>query len=235
MLAASFCTGLAAALVTRVVTPWLALPALALAAAAVLLPAARVAVLVLALLLAGFSLGSVRLEALDPSVLAPEAGRSAPVRLEVTGPPRRSRFAIRLPVRATRLWNRPISERAQLELPVNVRAPPQGAVLETVTRIRLPRKADSHSEFDEQTYLRRRGMHAVLIADRYRVVGRRGGLAGVADALRARLAGSIAPGLTGERQALIAGVVLGEDEGLAAELQDRFRSSGLYHLLSVDQ
>src|SRR4029450_3191521 len=42
-----------------------------------------------------------------------------------------------------------------------------------------------------------------------------------------------APGLTGERRALVAGVVLGEDEGLAAELQDRFRSSGLYHLLAV--
>ena len=233
LLAASFCTGLAASLVTRVVTPWLTLPVLGLAAAAVLLPAARLVVLGLALLLAGFSLGSVRLETLDQSVLAREAGRSAPVRLEVTGPPRRSRFAIRLPVLVTRLWNRPISERAQLELPVNVRAPPQGAVLDTVTRIRLPRTADSDSEFDEQTYLRRRGMHAVLIADRYRVVGRRGGLGGFADALRARLAGSIAPGLTGERRALVAGVVLGEDEGLAAELQDRFRSSGLYHLLAV--
>jgi competence protein ComEC len=41
------------------------------------------------------------------------------------------------------------------------------------------------------------------------------------------------PGLEGERRAVIAGIVLGEDEGLDAELQDRFRGSGLYHLLAV--
>ncbi len=206
---------------------------LVLGVAAAILPSAGVPTLGIALLLTGWSVGSMRLEALDQSVLAHEAGRSAPVRLEVTGPARTSRFVIRVPVRATRLWNRPIAERAQLELPVNVRAPPQGAVIDTVTRIRLPRPADSASGFDEESYLRRRGAHAVLQADHYRVVGRRGGLAGFADGLRARLARSIAPGLTGERRALVAGVVLGEDEGLAGELQDRFRSSGLYHLLAV--
>jgi competence protein ComEC len=73
----------------------------------------------------------------------------------------------------------------------------------------------------------------VLRASTYRVVGRRGGLGGAADRLRAALAGSIAPGLEGERRALIAGIVLGEDEGLDQELKDRFRASGLYHLLAV--
>jgi competence protein ComEC len=37
----------------------------------------------------------------------------------------------------------------------------------------------------------------------------------------------------GERRAVIAGVVLGDDEGLELELRDRFRASGLYHLLAV--
>ena len=32
---------------------------------------------------------------------------------------------------------------------------------------------------------------------------------------------------------LVAGFVLGEDEGLAAGLRERFRASGLYHLLRV--
>ena len=54
-----------------------------------------------------------------------------------------------------------------------------------------------------------------------------------ADRVRAALARSIAPGLEGERRALVAGVVLGEDEGLAAGLRERFRASGLYHLLAV--
>ena len=63
--------------------------------------------------------------------------------------------------------------------------------------------------------------------------GRRGGVAGTADRLREALAGSIAPGLTGERAAVVAGIVLGEDQGLSDELGDAFRVSGLYHLLAV--
>ena len=43
----------------------------------------------------------------------------------------------------------------------------------------------------------------------------------------------MAPGLAGERRAVIAGIVLGEDEGLSESLRERFRASGLYHLLAV--
>jgi hypothetical protein len=43
---------------------------------------------------------------------------------------------------------------------------------------------------------------------------------------------SLAPGLDGERRAVVAGIVLGEDEGLDQVLRDDFRASGLYHLLS---
>ena len=45
--------------------------------------------------------------------------------------------------------------------------------------------------------------------------------------------GSLAPGLTGERRAVLEGIVLGEDEDLSPGLQDAFRASGLYHLLAV--
>jgi competence protein ComEC len=76
-------------------------------------------------------------------------------------------------------------------------------------------------------------MHVVLRAGSFRVVGRRGGLGGLADGLRATVARSLAPGLEGERRAVVAGVVLGEDEGLDQELRDQFRASGLYHLLAV--
>jgi competence protein ComEC len=175
----------------------------------------------------------MRLEGLDRTVLANQAGASAPARLEIVGPSRQSEFVVRVPVRVTRLWRREIAEHAQLELPADVRAPPLGAVVDAVVRIRLPRAADEESGFDEAAYLRRHGAHAVLGADRYRVIGRRGGLIGMADRLRELLARSIAPGLEGERRALVAGVVLGEDEGLSSELRDRFRSSGLYHLLAV--
>ena len=39
--------------------------------------------------------------------------------------------------------------------------------------------------------------------------------------------------MSGERRAVIAAVVLGEDEGLSPGLRDQFRASGLYHLLAV--
>ena len=48
-----------------------------------------------------------------------------------------------------------------------------------------------------------------------------------------RLRRSLAPGVSGERRAVIAAVVLGEDEGLSPDLRDQFRASGLYHLLAV--
>jgi competence protein ComEC len=123
-----------------------------------------------------------------------------------------------------------LRESALLELPLG-RAPPQGGLLEAVTTVRLPRP--EKNGFDERAWLGHQGIHVVLRADRWVLVGRRGGLAGVADRLRAALARSIAPGLHGERRGLIEGVVLGDEQALTENLRARFRSSGLYHLLAV--
>jgi competence protein ComEC len=117
-----------------------------------------------------------------------------------------------------------------LELPLG-RSPPQGAWLDLRGRLRLPRPA-AHG-FDERTWLRRRGIHVVVEAREWRMAGRRGGLGGYADRVRGWLVGSIAPGLGGERRAVLEGIVLGEDEGLSDELRTSFRASGLYHLLAV--
>jgi len=56
-------------------------------------------------------------------------------------------------------------------------------------------------------------------------------MGGYADRVRAWLARGVAPGLAGERRAVLEGIVLGEDEGLTPELRMSFRTSGLYHLL----
>ena len=82
-------------------------------------------------------------------------------------------------------------------------------------------------------YLRRQGVHVVLDAGFYRELGRRGGALGLVDRLTEHLAASIAPGLDGERRALVAGVVLGEDDRMSEPLRDDFRASGLYHVLAV--
>ena len=150
--------------------------------------------------------------------------------LVVTGPARNNGFELRVPARLVRFGGIGVSEPVLLELPVG-RSPPQGAILELDTRLKLPRPP-SHG-FDERTWLRRHGVHVVAIGKDWRIVGRRGGIGGYADRVRAWLARSLAPGLTGERHAVLEGIVLGEDEGLSPGLRDAFRASGLYHLLAV--
>jgi competence protein ComEC len=231
LLAGALCLGLAASLATRSTDGLVALGALALAAASLAFRARRILLLGVAILLAGWWWGSVRLAALDRSTLLGGVGRTAPARLEVTGPARQSPFAVRVPVRVLEFGERVLDERSRLDLPRG-RAPPQGAVVWVVARVEHPRGREDDG-FDESTYLRRQGIHVVLSADSFRIVGRRGGIGGAAASLRGHLAGSLAPGVRGERRAVIAGILLGEDEGLDADLRQSFRASGLYHLLAV--
>jgi competence protein ComEC len=183
-----------------------------------------------ALALAGWWWGSARLDRLDQSVLRREVGWAERALVVVSAPPRRGRFDLKMPVRVRRFGRLSLDEPAQLELPLG-RAPPQGGVLEVLAEAKFPR-GPRHG-FDEKTWLRRRGIHVVLAGDRWRLVGRRGGLGGVADRLRRWLGGSVAGNLHGERRAVLLGVVLGDEAGLSERLRDRFRASGLYHLLAV--
>jgi competence protein ComEC len=116
-----------------------------------------------------------------------------------------------------------VHEAVLLELRSTRAPPPQGARLRVLATLRAP------ADF-ERTWLRRHGVHVVLRASSWRVVRRHGG---VADRLHAWLARASTPGLTGERRAVLQGVVLGEDGGLSDTLRQRFRASGLYHLLAV--
>ena len=231
LLAACVCFGLAASNLGRDASVAVALIAVGGALTAIVLPAAwRLPALGLALALAGWWWGSVRLDALDRSPLMSRVGTAERALVVVTGPARRSPFDLRVPAQMRHFGDAAIREPVLLRLPAG-RSPPQGAILDLVGEIRRPR--GPKDGFDERTWLRRHGVHVVVRADRWRIVGHRGGLSGFADRLRARLSRGMAPGLHGERRAVIAGIVLGEDEGLSQELRDRFRSSGLYHLLAV--
>ena len=223
------CLGLALANAVRAPVLVLGLVVLAGVTAA-LLPQARLPACVLALALAGWWFGTERLGALDRSLLEPELGRSAAVTAVVTGPVRKTPFALRVPAEVRRFGGRSLHERVLLELPVG-RSPPQGAILAFRAKVDAPRGPEDG--FDERGWLARRGVHVVLHGGDWRIVGRRGGIGGVSDRLRAHVARAIAPGLDGERRALLAGIVLGEDEGLSDELRDSFKASGLYHLLAV--
>jgi competence protein ComEC len=229
-LVAGLCVGIAAANGARATSLAVLGLAVASAVAAVAVPEARLYLLVGALVLAGWWWGSVRLDALDRSPLLAEVGRAELSRLVVTGPVQHGRFELRGPAQVTRFGRLKVDEPVLLQLPLG-RSPPQGGVLEALGVIELP--PGPSNGFDERAWLRRHGVHVVFRGDFWRLVGRRGGLGGLADRLRARLARTLAPGVTGERRAVLAGVVLGDDQGLSDELRQRFRASGLYHLLAV--
>lgn len=228
-LPAALVAGLAGALVVRWSSALLALAAAALALAALAVePRTRLPALCLAVLVGGCWWGSVRLESLDASELAGQIGRRRGAEVVVTGPVRRGSFELRVPARVRRFGVLEVDEPVLLKLPPG-RAPPQGAVLRLRGRLEAPRGPDDG--FDERGWLRRQGVHVVLHGGDWRMVGRRRGVAAISDRLRSWVMGSLAPGLRGERRAVIAGIVLGADEGLPRKLREDFRAAGLYHLL----
>ena len=230
LLALALCLGLAAAHVARPPVTASALAAALLAAAAFVVRAHRRLLLALSVLAIGWAWSAHRVAALDGSELLPAVGETAPAHVVVTAPPRRGTYDLRVFGTVVAFGGRRLDEPVLLRLPLG-RSPPQGAILRTNATVKLPRPDDG--DFDESGWLRRQGIQVVLRAGAWRIVGRRGGIGGVADRLRAHLLRSSAPELGGERRAVIVGVVLGEDEGLSESLRDDFRASGLYHLLAV--
>jgi competence protein ComEC len=231
-LATGVCAGLASANVVRATSAAVLLfgTVVLVGASEVAGPDRRLVLAVAAVFLYGLWWGSLRLAAIDRSPLRAEVGRAEQALVEVTAPPRHGRFDIRAPARMLRFGEQEIREPIQLELP-HGRAPPQGAILRVLGEIELPRRP--RSGFDEATYLHRKGIHVVLKGDRWTVVGRRGGLGGVADRLRAGLGRALASGASGERKCLLLAIVLGDDSDLPDDLKESFRSAGLYHLLAV--
>jgi ComEC/Rec2-related protein len=184
----------------------------------------------LGLAVAGWGFGSFRLAVIDHSVLAPRIGTAEQAVVEVVEPPRTGSFELRMRAVVLRWAQMRPYEPVLLELPLG-RSPPQGSRLSLIGQLRAPRGPSNG--FDERQWLRRHGIHVVLRAQEWRIVGHRGGLSGVADRLHAWLAEASVPGLGGVRRGVIEGVVLGEDQGLSAGLRQDFRASGLYHLLAV--
>lgn len=231
LVVASACVGLAASNVLSPAPLVCALLVLAgLVAVVVLDPRLRPAGLALALAATGLWWGSLRVDALERSVLAAEVGASGTAEVVVTGAPRRSEWGIRALGVARRFRGEELRERVLVTLPVG-RSPPRGAVLEAWVRVSDPRPPSRG--FDERDWLARQGVHVVLRASSWRETGRRGGVAGLGDRLRDRVELAVSRGTDGLRRAIVLGVVLGEDEGLPRAVQDDFRASGLYHLLAV--
>ncbi|HEY7381929.1 MAG TPA: ComEC/Rec2 family competence protein [Gaiella sp.] len=233
LLVCACCAGLSAANWIRPNTTLVLAPAAALAVGAAIGRESprRAVCLGAALILLGLAWGSLRMSALEHSALASRVGEAASARVVVTGTARTTRFATRVPVEVRRFGGAAVREAAMLELGRG-RSPPRGAVLEVV-RARLVEPRGPETGFDERAWLAGRGIHVVLRADAVRVVGRRGGIGGVADRLRAHVERSLGLGTAGEPRALLRGIVLGDDDRLGDELRDAFRASGLAHLTAV--
>jgi competence protein ComEC len=181
----------------------------------------------------GWWWGSRRLHSLERSVLRPHVGTAERALVETQEPPRVGEFDVRVRVLVLGWGTLHPHEPVLLELPESrAPPPPQGSRLSVVGILRLPR-GPSHG-FDERTWLRRQGVHVVLKAKEWRIVGRRGGLGGVGDVLQRWLEADAAFRLHGERRILIDAIVLGHSQGLDDRLLARFQASGLYHCLAVD-
>ncbi len=193
-------------------------------------PGPRLALLAILVAFVGWWWGSARLDAIDRSPLLPKVGLAGRATVVVTSPVLEGQFGLRAQGEARTFRGAPVDEPVQLELPLG-RSPPQGAVLDALVIVKLP--SGQENGFDYRTWLRRHGVHVILQVDEWTQVGKRAGLGGVADRLHEWLRGSIAPGLGGERRAVLEGIVLGEGSALSPGLQQDFQASGLYHILAV--
>jgi competence protein ComEC len=231
LLALALAAGIALANVGRLdaVLLW-ATGAAAVALVAVRAPVQRFALLASLLALLGWWWGSHRLDGLDRSPLLAQVGEAGRAVVVVTSQPVAGSFSIRASALLRSFRGRSAGEAVQLQLRAG-RSPPEGAVLDALVVVQLP--PGPGNGFDERTWLRHRGVHVVLRVDEWTQVGRRGGLGGLADRLRAWLERSIAPGLGGERRAVLEGIVLGDGSQFTPALKQDFQASGLYHLLAV--
>lgn len=232
MLALALVVGLAGANLVRLDSRVVALFVLLTVGgvAVVVPPRARLPALSVVVAALGWAFGSARLNALDHSALSADIGRAGQALVEVTGHPRAGMFDQRLPGRVRTFEGRHAGEPVQLELPLG-RSPPQGTLIDALVVVRAPR--GPKNGFDERSWLRRQGIHVVLKVDRWSVVGHRGGLGGVADGMRRFLERGSAPGVAGERRAVLEGILLGDETQLGDSLKTSFQRSGLFHLLAV--
>ncbi len=82
--------------------------------------------------------------------------------------------------------------------------------------------------------MRRQGLAMILHADSVDLTGsRRGGISGVIDGMRSRAESALERGMSSREASLARGFVLGQDSSIDPVTVERFRDSGLAHLLAV--
>jgi competence protein ComEC len=238
--------GLAAGLLSSVARPAVTVAVAVSLGAAVLLPRwcgfdpkngtnpHHRCVLAIAAVLLGALVGDARLQALDAPVGRVRQASVDGLRLHLLSMPRPNPFGAS--AEAEVASGRLRGTRLLMRIGRWTRLPPDpevGAELAVHGRLRPLRPPGAHgSAFGAQ--LRRAGIAGELLLDRARPTGRRrGGIAGLLDALRGRAEEAVAAGLPPPEAALARGMVLGQDEAIDETTRQDWRDSGLSHLLAV--
>ncbi|CAA9498992.1 MAG: DNA internalization-related competence protein ComEC/Rec2 [uncultured Solirubrobacteraceae bacterium] len=201
---------------------------------------ARTATLAVAALVAGMAWTAERTAALEDSVLARAAGTEVTLLVAALEAPRprpaggvtfRARVmdgAARGEVGVVRLRATPSStgDDAAAQGAHRSAALVTGSVLKVSGRMEALAEWEQHQRF--------RGARAAIVArEWWPAAQRRAGAAGVLDAARDRSREGLSQGIAAPEAALLRGMVLGEDDAVAAATRADFRNSGLAHLLAV--
>jgi len=107
--------------------------------------------------------------------------------------------------------------------------PPPGSEVEVYGRLRRPGPARNPGTPDGRALLERRGIYALLYADRIQTIGRKGGI----PAVRALVRRALELDLPGLHAGVLKGLILGERGEVPRWLRDAFARSGTAHILAV--
>jgi competence protein ComEC len=170
--------------------------------------------------LAGVSLGSARLDAIDAGALQARAGAPLKLRATVDSLPREADEGVE----------------AEIETPLGralLIAPHGSEGIAPGARLSLRGRAAPPPEW-RAAMLRARGIASVVEAEWAVPAGRpRGGAKGVVDAVRDRAERALGRGMPEREVALARGFVLGQDDRIDPATREDFKRSGLAHLLAV--
>ncbi|MFL5826046.1 MAG: ComEC/Rec2 family competence protein [Thermoleophilaceae bacterium] len=187
----------------------------------------QLAALAAAAVVAGGVAGSARLDAIDSPAAQLRPGQRLATAVELLEAPRQGRFggwSVEVKVLSGPAGGARLLARSDVE--TRLERGSRAAVTGLLVR---PRRSPGDS-FDYGAYLRRRGIAYTLELESLRVLpGRPGGI----GELRRSAEHALSQGISGERSALAAGMVLGEDERISPDMKDDFRRAGLGHLLAV--
>lgn len=197
--------------------------------------AARVLVLLAAGALAtGWGWGTLRLEQTRADAIDVTVTVRGVATVETTPARSGERIRVRARIDGLDLPSSPPlrpGQRVLLDVDPRQSVPPPGTRILVVGRASPP--ATGRSPGWWSAYVERQGIAARVAVRELRPVGRRAGLAGLRDRLRARLADRAGDGLGGEREQIVRGMALGGGGGLSDATAERMRAAGIWHLLAV--